>query len=78
MPLQRCNVFHATEEEFGDEELDAGYRKVKVHTLQVVRGNGEWFAIVQPSIKPCYLGLDVAAAKDQWNSSCTETIVEKD
>ena len=22
MPLQRCNVFHATEEEFGDEELD--------------------------------------------------------
>ena len=44
---------------FGDPEIDFGAKKVRVHTLQVLRGNGEWFAIVQPSMRPWLAVLDV-------------------
>ena len=43
---------------FGDPELDYGIKYIKVHTLQVLRGNGEWFSIVQPSIKPWLKVID--------------------
>jgi len=43
---------------FGDPEIDYGAKKIKVHTLQVLRGNGEWFSIVQPSLKPWLKVID--------------------
>ena len=44
---------------FGDHELDYGFTRVKVHTLQVLRGNGEWFQIVLPSLRPFLVVIDL-------------------
>ena len=44
---------------FGDCELDYGFTRVKVHTLQVLRGNAEWFQIVLPGLRPWLAVMDL-------------------
>ena len=43
---------------FGDTELDYGFTRVKVHTLQVLRGNAEWFQTVLPTMRPWLFVID--------------------
>ena len=53
---------------FGDVELDYGFTRVKVHALQVLRGNAEWFQIVLPMMRP-WLAFAQGKSLLKWTTS---------
>jgi len=45
---------------FLDRSLDPGNQRIPILTVQIARGNGEWLAVVQDSVRPELKALDAA------------------